>query len=461
MKQNHRMRKQKNILLLLGLLCGILPLTAQDNIIDEVVWTIGDEPILKSDVENQRLAAEIEGVNISGNPYCTIPEQLAIQKLFIHQASIDSIEVTDADVLRQLDYRLNYYLQVTGSKEKLEEYMHKPMAQIRAQMMEQIRAAMTTEKMRDKLTSKVKVTPAEVRAYFKNLPQDSLPLIPTRYEVQIITLTPQPDRSEVERVENELREYSRRVTSGESDFATLALLYSDDKGSARQGGLLPFSGKTSLVPEFANVAFSLSDPTKVSKIVKTEYGYHIIQFVARQGDKIQVRHILRKPIISTAAKQKASGLLDSLAVSIRSGKEDFDQAALDFSDDKDTRNNKGLMVSKDEENYAMSPWFELKDLPTEIAGKVASMKEGDVSNAFTYINKKDQEVCAIVKLKSKNESHRASMTEDYQTLKNLLVSRRQQETIDKWIKEKQKTTYIRIKEGWRNCDFKYPGWIVK
>lgn len=439
---------------------GTSSLFAQNNVIDEVVWTVGDDPILKSDVENQRIAAEIDGLNISGNPYCVIPEQLAVQKLFLHQASLDSIEVSDADVLAELDYRINMYVQATGSKEKLEEYMHKSMAKIREQMAEQIRSKNTVDKVKQKLTGDVKVTPAEVRNYFKNIPQDSLPLIPTRYEVQIITLVPKVERSEIERVENELREYSQRVSSGESDFATLALLYSEDKGSARQGGLLPYSGRAEFVPEFSNVAFSLSDPKKVSKIVKTDYGYHILQFVGRMGDKIQVRHILKKPVASVAARTEALRCLDSLSNMMRDGKITFEDAVIG-SDDKATRNNNGLMVSKgsEESGYAMSPWFEMKDLPSEIAHKVQNMREGEVSSAFTMTDSKEQEVCAIIKLKSRNESHRASITEDYQTLKNVVLAQRKTKVLDNWIKEKQKTTYIRVKNNWRNCEFQYPGWI--
>lgn len=450
----------KRILLITAfILCG-LPLCAQDNVVDEVVWVVGDDPILKSDVENQRLAAEIDGLNVSGNPYCVIPEQIAVQKLFLHQASLDSIEVKDADVLAELEYRLNMYIQATGSKEKLEEYMHKPLSKIREQMMEQIRDKNTVEKVKQKLTGDVKITPAEVRNYFKNVPQDSLPFIPTRYEVQIITLSPQIERSEIERVENELRDYSRRVTSGESDFSTLALLYSEDKGSARQGGLLPYSGRTEFVPEFSSVAFSLSDPKKVSKIVKTEYGYHILQFVGRMGDKVQVRHILKKPIPSVSAQEEALKRLDSLSTIIKEGKLSFEDAVI-VSEDKSTRNNNGLMVSKgtEDNNYTMSPWFEIKDLPSDIARVVQNMKVGDVSGAFTMTNEKDQNICAIVKLKSKKEGHYASVMEDFQSLKNVVLAQRKGQIIDEWIKSKQKTTYIRIKEGWRNCEFHYPGWI--
>ena len=395
---------------------------AQDNIIDEVVWVVGDEPILKSEVEEQRLAAELNGMQLDGNPYCVIPEELAIQKLFLHQALIDSIEVSDADVLAELDYRMNYMIQMAGSKEKLEEYMRKPLAQIREQTMNQLRDRFIVEQVKQKIAGEVKVTPAEVRRFFKDVPQDSLPLIPTRYEVQIITQTPEVSREEIEHIESDLRDYTQRITSGESDFSTLATMYSEDEGSRRQGGELPYSGKAEFVPEFANVAFSLTDPKKVSRIVKTEYGYHIIQLIDRRGDKIRVRHILRKPKIEYSAIEKSIQNLDSLANDIRDNKVTFDDAVI-FSDDKDTRNNKGIMgrrVSPNNPRAGMTPWFELRDLPQDVAKVVNTMKVGEVSKAFEMINDKGQQVCAIVKLKSKNEEHYASITEDFQTLQEIV-----------------------------------------
>ena len=436
---------------------------AQDNIIDEVVWVVGDEPILKSEVEEQRLAAELNGMQLDGNPYCVIPEELAIQKLFLHQALIDSIEVSDADVLAELDYRMNYMIQMAGSKEKLEEYMRKPLAQIREQTMNQLRDRFIVEQVKQKIAGEVKVTPAEVRRFFKDVPQDSLPLIPTRYEVQIITQTPEVSREEIEHIESDLRDYTQRITSGESDFSTLATMYSEDEGSRRQGGELPYSGKAEFVPEFANVAFSLTDPKKVSRIVKTEYGYHIIQLIDRRGDKIRVRHILRKPKIEHSAIEKSIQNLDSLANDIRDNKVTFDDAVI-FSDDKDTRNNKGIMgrrVSPNNPRAGMTPWFELRDLPQDVAKVVNTMKVGEVSKAFEMINDKGQQVCAIVKLKSKNEEHYASITEDFQTLQEIVEQQRQEEVIDKWIRDKQKNTYIRINDDWRDCDFKYPNWVKK
>lgn len=432
----------------------------QNNVIDEVIWVVGDEAILKSDVEAARLDF---GASINGNPYCVIPEQLAIQKLFLHQAQLDSIEVAASSINPYVESRLNELVMRAGSKEKLEEYYHKTMTQIREMMFESVKEQETVKKVRAKLTENIKVTPAEVRRYFKDLPEDSLPWIPAQVEVQIVTLQPLIPQKEIDRVKEELRDYTERINSGESSFSTLAILYSEDPGSARYGGEMDYTGRGMLDPAFANVAFSLSDPSKVSKIVESEFGFHIIQLIDKRGDKVKVRHILRKPRLDQKNIDEALMRLDSIAEDIRVGKFTFEEAAAYISDDKDTRNNHGLMtnVKADETTgeYVRTSRFLLQDLPQEVAKVVSGMNTGEISKPFTMINSKGKEVCAIVKLKSQIKAHKASMAEDFQVLKNVVLNKRQEEKINEWIKEKQKTTYVRINEDWRDCDFEYPGWV--
>ena len=432
----------------------------QNNVIDEVIWVVGDEAILKSDVEAARLDF---GASINGNPYCVIPEQLAIQKLFLHQAQLDSIEVAASSINPYVESRLNELVMRAGSKEKLEEYYHKTMTQIREMMFESVKEQETVKKVRAKLTENIKVTPAEVRRYFKDLPEDSLPWIPAQVEVQIVTLQPLIPQEEIDRVKEELRDYTERINSGESSFSTLAILYSEDPGSARYGGEMDYTGRGMLDPAFANVAFSLSDPSKVSKIVESEFGFHIIQLIDKRGDKVKVRHILRKPRLDQKNIDEALMRLDSIAEDIRVGKFTFEEAAAYISDDKDTRNNHGLMtnVKADETTgeYVRTSRFLLQDLPQEVAKVVSGMNTGEISKPFTMINSKGKEVCAIVKLKSQIKAHKASMAEDFQVLKNVVLNKRQEEKINEWIKEKQKTTYVRINEDWRDCDFEYPGWV--
>lgn len=441
--------------LLLGL--SSLSLFAQKNIVDEVIWVVGDEPILLSDVEEYRISAEMYGERID-NPYCVIPEQLAIQKLFLHQAELDSVEVDEGAIIQAADERINMAIQNFGSRENVETMARKTIAQYREQIKNSFRNDEKVRQVRSQLTSSIKVTPAEVREFFKTLPEDSLPFVPTQVEVQIVTYVPEVSRNEVERIENQLREYARRVNAGEAEFATLAKFYSQD-GSARMGGELGYSGRNQWVPEFANVAFSLNDPKKVSKIVRTEFGFHILQLIDKRGDKVNVRHILLKPEVEESEFEKGIARLDSVAKDIRTGKFTFEEAAAVLSDDKDTRNNHGLMAYVDQEQRQLTSRFQMKQLPADVARVVETMQPGDISEPFRMTNAKGQTVCAIVKLKNRIEGHRASITEDYQRLKDVVVAKRSEDKIDKWIKEKQKTTFVRINSEWRDCNFKYPNWI--
>lgn len=447
--------------LCLGLLvCGTAAF-AQTNVVDEVVWVVGDEAILLSDVENQRLL----GDKVNGNPYCVIPEQMAIQKLFLHQAAIDSIDVGDNEISQRVDAKIDEWVMMAGSKEKLEEYRNMTITQLREELKGQFRDMLTTQKMRRHLVSDIKVTPSEVRRYYNDMPEDSMPLIPTQVEVQIVVFQPVVPQEETERVKAELREYAERINSGNASFSSLATLYSEDPGTARQGGMMDYVGRGMLDPAFANVAFSLNDPSKVSKIVESEYGFHIIQLIDKRGDKIKVRHILRRPKLDQALIDEQLSRLDSLAEDIRQGKLSFEEAARWASDDKDTRNNHGIMtnVKIDEmtDEYVRTSRFEMKELPAEVARAVETLQTSEISAPFMMINSKGKEVCAIVKLKTRIKQHRANMAEDFQVLKNIVLEKRQDEFIDKWIREKQRTTYVRINENWCDCEFQYPGWVKK
>ena len=428
------------------------------SIVDEVIWVVGDEPILKSDVEAMRLQAEVEGVHFQGNPDCTIPEQIAVQKLYLHQAAIDSIEVTEAEINQNVEQQINYWLQmVGGSKEKLEEYRKQTIAQMRSSMHDDFRDRQLIQKMQEKLVEDIKVSPADVRMYFKDLPEDSIPFVPIAVEVQIVTLTPRIEQEEINRVKNDLRDYTDRVNRGETTFATLARLYSEDPGSARQGGELDYTGRGMLDPAFANVAFNLTDPKKISKIVETEFGYHIIQLIDKRGDKIKCRHILLKPRVSSEALEKAQHRLDSIATDIRAGKFSFDEAASYISDDKDTRSSKGLMANTSEAGRTSK--FRMQDLPTEVARVVDTMKVGQVSDAFQMINSKGKTVSAIVKLKSRIDGHRATITEDFQEMKNVVLLKRRQAFLKEWVKNKLKNIYVRMNDRYKDCQFEYEGWI--
>ena len=443
-------------LILGALLLLSLPIAA-DNIIDEVIWIVGDEAILRSEVEEERLRAQYEGQQITGDPYCYIPEQLAIQKLFLHQAELDSIEVSESAVSHQVDMRMEYYISQIGSKEKMEEYFRKTSSEIREEMMNNIRNQMTIQQMQSKLNENIKPTPAEIRRFYATLPADSIPVIPAQVEVQILSFEPIVPPEETERIKGQLREFTERVTSGKADFSMLARLYSEDTESAKRGGELGFVGRGQLVTEFADVAFNLNDPKRVSRIVQTEYGYHIIQLIEKKGDRINCRHILLRPRISATDKLKSLEKLDSIRTLIQdSAAMTFEQAVAHFSEDRNTALNAGLMTNMN----TGSSKFEFQDLPPEIAKQIYTMSVGEISQPFIMMDQlKNKEVCAIVRLKSKTDVHKANLVDDFQVIKGLLEQRLASEHIHEWILKKQQDTYIHIDDKWRGCDFIYPGWI--
>lgn len=440
------------------LLVVALTAAAQNNVIDEVVWVVGDEAILKSDVETERINAQYEGRRLDGDPYCIIPEQLAVQKLFLHQAEIDSVVVSEQEVLSRLEHQMNWLMDQIGSKEKMEEYYNKTTTQIREMMRENIRNGMTVQKMQQQIVGDIRIVPADVRRYFHNLPQDSIPFVPTQVEVQIITMQPEIPQEETERVKKALRDYTEQVNKGEIAFSTLARLYSEDEGTRRRGGELGFMGRGELVPEYANVAFNLQDPDRVSKIVESEFGFHIIQLIEKRGDRINTRHILLKPKVEEKEMEAALMRLDSVAKDIRNEKFSFDEAATYISHDKDTRNNHGLMANPTT-GTARFEMQELAQVSQEVAKTIETMNVGEVSEPFTMINSKGKEICAIVKLKTRIDGHKATISEDYQRLKAIVQEKLGEEKLQKWIVDKQKKTYVRINENWVKCDFKYPGWV--
>ncbi|MFM2290666.1 MAG: hypothetical protein RIS29_479 [Bacteroidota bacterium] len=429
---------------------------SQDNIVDEVIWVVGDECILRSEVEQERIRSQYEGTPIQGDPYCVIPEQLAIQKLFLHQAQLDSITVNETSVNNEVERRLNFYVSQIGSKEKMEEYFKMNTAQLREKLRDMARDQQTIQQMQQKLVGDIKSTPSDVRRFFNNFSVDSIPVVPAEVELQIVSFEPPVNITEINRIKERLRDFTERVNSGSSDFSVLARLYSEDPGSAARGGELGFKGKGELVTEFSNVAFNLTDPKKVSRIVQTEFGYHIIQLIEKRGDRVNCRHILMKPRISGDEKEKAIQALDSISGLIRSGKMTFEQAVMAYSQDKNSAMNAGLMLNE----KSGTSKFEYQDLPSEVGKVVYNMNVGEISKPFSMMNvSTNKEVVAVVKLKSKVETHKANLTDDYQMLKALYENRRKQEFLNNWIVKKQKETYISIDPKWQNCKFQYPGWV--
>ncbi|MED9995797.1 MAG: peptidylprolyl isomerase [Paludibacteraceae bacterium] len=446
---------QKYILLCLICLCGITYSQAENQIIDQVIWVVGDEPILLSDVENEITRRRYEKEPIEGDPYCTIPELIAMQKLFIAQAKLDSINVSEGMVEQQVDSRIKYFIGQIGSKEKLEEYFKKSMSEIRENMSNSVRDQLLAQEMQRSIISNIRVTPADVKNFYNELPKDSIPNIPEQVEVQIISISPRVTLAEQERIKSQLRDFREKIESGEYSFSTLAILYSEDRGSALQGGELGFMTRGKLVPEFANTAFALYDKEKVSRIVETEFGYHIIQLIERKNDQVNCRHILLTPKIGYPERLEATQKLDSIAQEIRNNKTTFAQEALNHSEDEYSYQNDGIMINMQNG----STKFQLQELPAEIAKAIYNMEVGEISQPFAYKDEKNKERIAIVRLKSKTKAHKAHPDTDYQLLKELVTNTKNKEEIKNWIAKKQKETYIYILPEYRNCTFLLPNWV--
>lgn len=415
---------------------------------------VGDQPIYKSDVEQAYQQMLYEKTPVNGDPYCVIPENLAIEKLFLHQADIDTVEVQESMVNQAVEQRINYLINNLGTQEKVEEYFRKPMAEFREEMMESMRNQYRVQEVQRSIAKDLKVTPSDVRKYFAGLPEDSVPYVPMQVEVKIITINPKIPQQEIDDVKARLRDYADRVNRGESSFSTLAIMYSED-GSSVRGGEIGFMGRGHLEPEYAAVAFNLNDPKKVSKIVETQYGYHIIQLIEKRGDRINTRHILLRPKVSDAELTKSVNMLDSLRTTINEGKVTFEEATV-LSQDKDTRNSFGQMVNSENNTTR----FEMSQLPQEVARKIDGMQVGDVSEAFIMKDpKRNADIVAIVKLTARIPAHRANLSDDYQTIKGMYENAAKQKMVRDWIDKKIQSTYVKIEDNWADCEFQHPGWL--
>lgn len=446
-------------ILLIAIIANVLfvstPLLSQKNIVDEVIAVVGDNAILMSDVEYQYQQAVMQGMSAKGDLKCKLFEQQLIQKLMLNQAVLDSVEVSENNVINEVDRRMNEFIDRAGGREKLEEWFNKSVLQIKREQMTVVRDQMLTESMQRTITEKIEPTPSQVRAYYRKTSQDSLPMVPVQYEIQKIAIYPQIDQIEIDRVKARLRDFQKQVADGR-DFATLAVLYSEDPGSATSGGDLGWSTRGSLVPEFANVAFNMQEENKVSKIVQTEYGYHIIQLLEKKGERVHVRHILMKPKVSPDANKEAIHRLDSVSKLIIDEELTFEEAALYYSMDKDTRNNGGLMVNM----RTQSSNFELAAInEPQLAKELQKLKEGEVSKPLSIKDDKGHDVFVIIKQKRRIDTHRANLKDDYQLIQSIMNEKRKQDAIEDWIKEKQLDTYITIGEDWIDCDFEFKNWI--
>ena len=439
---------------LLSLVLSMLSvyLSAQNNVVDKIVAIVGEEIILKSDIENEFLSEQSQGVISSSSDYrADILEKQLIQKLLVAQAKIDSIVVTEDEVEAEVNNRIKYFTSVLGSKERVESYFNKSLVDIKNDLRAPTREKLIAESMQQHIVDKIRSTPSEIKSYYKKLAKDSLPDIPDKYEIQQIVLKPTVSDAEKERLRDRLRSFRDQILNGEKTFNTLAVLYSEDGASSR-GGELGYMSKTEMVPEFAEAAFNLK-PGKISKIVETEFGFHIIQLIDRQGEKINVRHIILQPKVTDEEREEALHRLDTIRTYIMDNKMTFEEAAHYFSTDKKTRNNGGLVAAADGDSR-----IEKAAIGGEMARQVNRMKVGQVSEPFNERTEHGEEL-KIIKIKAFYPQHKANLEDDWMIFEMMLKRDKQMEKLEKWIKEKQADTYIHLDDDYKNSKFRYEGWI--
>lgn len=434
------------------ILCSIIlcqNLWAQEEIVlDEVIAVVGGEIVTKSELEAQYADMISKGADITDNSRCEVFEDLLFSKLLLNQAKLDSLEVTENQVESEMDRRLRYFISQFGSQEAMEGYYKKPLSQIKDEMRESLRDQLLIQSMQQQATSEVKVTPAEVKAYYESIPKDSLPLISAEVEVGHIVNYAKVPRSAIQDVKDRLREFKERIEDGER-FSTLAVLYSEDRGSASKGGEIGFVGRAEVEPEFAAAAFQLKDG-QVSPIIETNYGYHIIQLIERRGTKINVRHILLKPKLTQEAMEKAKNELDSIAKQIDAGTYTFEEAARKFSEDEDTKKNGGIIVNP----YTASSMTAMDDLEPSMFFVIDKMQEGDISSPVEIQDPRKKPGYRLIKLRKRTQPHRANLSDDYQKVKSAASNQKEQEVLKEWMGRTIEDTYLKLDEKYsKDCIF--------
>ena len=441
-----------NILLFFSLTITVLK-AQNDSIIDNVIAVVGNQIVLKSEVEEQILQMQARGMYTDDSQKCSIFEQILFQKLLVVHAQIDSLEVSSIQVDAEIEGRLQTFIQQIGGEKELEAYFGKSIPEIKEDFKPIIREQLLSQKMQAEISMDIKITPSEVKSFYKSIPKDSLPIINAKYEIAQIVIEPKISKEQKESVKKKLNKLRERIVNGES-FSTLAILYSDDKSSAKNGGELGFVNKSDLVKEFSRTAFALAE-NEVSEIVETEFGYHIIQLIEKRGSQINVRHILLIPKVPSDAKYKAKQQLDSITKLIRLDSLKFGDAALRFSQDEDTRKNNGLMINP----YTGASKFEIKQIDPATNYALKKLDIGEISEPFEAQNNKAKTVYKIIYKKSETKAHTINLTDDYQQIQDMALASKKQEAIKDWVSKKQKETYVKIEGDYAKCSFDFPGWI--
>ena len=449
--------------IIIALMLLALPMMAQNRqpqVIDKVVAVVGKNIILQSDIENQYMQYRMQGMTegTGKEVRARILEDLLLQKLMLNQAEMDSITVTDDQVETQMDQRIRYFVTRLGSQEKLEEQFGKSMSEIKEEVRQAVKDQMLQEQVQAKIMQNVVVTPKEVKDFFNDIPNDSLPMIQPEYEIVQIVKRPPVSIDEKLQVKDRLYQIRKRILEGESSFSTMAVLYSEDPGSARQGGELGFAGKGVYATEFENVAFNLHDG-EISDVVETQFGFHIIQLIERRGETVNCRHILLTAKVPVEALEKAQNQLDSVAQLIRNGDMTFEEACKKFSDD-DSKNNGGYLTNAG----TGGNWLSLKDMQQleaeypeykNLAFVVSRLEVGEVSDPLPMTTNENNDAFRLIMVKRKTEVHQANLKDDYTLIQNWAIGQKRQEAIGKWVSNKAAKAYIRLDDAYKNSVFYY------
>jgi peptidyl-prolyl cis-trans isomerase SurA len=449
-------KKLRFCMLLTGLILqGVFVLNAQV-LVESIAAIVGNEVIYLSDLENTVADLRRSGNKTSYNDLkCSVFEEMLVSKLFMDKARIDSIVVADDAVEGDLNVRMNDAIRRAGSEEALVEYFKKSMVEIKRDIKKSLMEQETVREVQSKIAQNISITPGDVKRYFLSIPKDSLPIIPARYEIGIVQLDPPSNEDNKAEARQKLLDIRSQILAGKS-FNVLAIIYSEDPESAKKGGEIGFLTRGELEKPYADAAFSLSMGT-VSKIVETKFGFHIIQLIDRKGEMVNTRHILIRPQVKPEQAEKAIAKLDSIANQIRKDSISFEHAAMRYSTHKDSRMNGGILVSPNPSDRVS--WLTLEELNKEMYVKLRDLKVGEISDPFKTTDENNNPVFRIVKLLNQVPAHTANLKDDYQILYNATLSNERTKAYDKWIKEKIKTTYIKISDEYKSCDFLNAGWL--
>jgi peptidyl-prolyl cis-trans isomerase SurA len=425
---------------------------SQDAVIDQVVAIIGNKIITKSDIENQFLQVKAEGQDIEK---CHILEFMLRSKLMVNQAAIDSIEVTDSEVESSLNQRLDMLVSQAGGDVKvLEQYFNKSLIEMKEDFREPIRDELISQKMESEIIGdKLTITPTEVKSFYNKLNKDSIPLINSQIELYQIGMYPPYTEKAIFDLKERMLELRKRVLNGES-FASLAVLYSED-GAAVRGGEIGFLSKGELDPEYAKAAFALKEKGEVSRIVESQFGYHLIQLIEKRGDRVNTRHILMKPKADADAINKAVARLDSLVDLVKKDSITFEKAALYYSEDKNSRFNNGLVMN----TRTGEPRFEMDQLSPDDFRVVKDLPIGEISKPYESTDENGKRIYKVAMIKSRSNPHRANLKEDFDLIKNMALNNKRSDIVNKWMLEKIKSTYIHVDDAYKNCNFSRKEWI--